>query len=188
MKVMHLATHLNTGGISSYILRLVEPLGRLNVNIGVLSSGGNLTPLFRERGAETFEFPIRTKNELHPKIYWAIPGICDLIRKKRIEILHAHTRITQVLAYWVQRCMGIPVVTTCHGFYKRRLGRRLLPAWGDYVIAISEPVSDNLKSDFHVPEAQIRIVNNAVDIVSLERAYKSHVPEEAKLSFGFGKD
>ena len=144
MKVLHLTTHLNSGGITNYILRLIKPLRELGIDLSVLSSGGEYTTFFKDAGAEVYELPIRTKSELHPKLYWAVPSVLRLIYEKKIDLLHAHTRVTQVLAYWTQRITGVGVATTCHGFYRRRFGRRLIPAWGDRTIAISQPVADNL--------------------------------------------
>lgn len=188
MNVLHLTTHLNTGGITTYIYRLAPSLRKFDIDLQVLSSGGEWTEAFQKEGISTYEFDIRTKSELHPKIYWAIPSIIRLIRKKKIDLLHAHTRITQVMAFWVRRFTGIPVVTTCHGFYKQRLGRRLLPAWGDRAIAISELVGDHLVNDFHVVEKKVRIIHNAVDIEKLDEAFKQHDPRQSRKKFGFPED
>ncbi|MBI3313044.1 MAG: glycosyltransferase family 4 protein [Candidatus Omnitrophica bacterium] len=187
MNVLHLTTHLNTGGITTYILRLFEPLKQLGCNLSVLSAGGACVPAFQEKGMPVYEMPIRTKNELHPKLYFSIPSILRLIREKEIDVLHAHTRITQVLAFWIHQLTGIPVVTTCHGFYKLRLGRRLLPAWGDAVIAISDGVADHLRDDFKVPVEKIHTIYNAVDIDYLEQAAARFKPEEVKMGYGFNE-
>ncbi|MBI3306759.1 MAG: glycosyltransferase family 4 protein [Candidatus Omnitrophica bacterium] len=187
MNVLHLTTHINIGGITTYIVRLAEPLRRLGINLSVLSSGGGCTAAFQEKGVPVYELPIRTKSELHPKLYFAIPKIIRLIREQKIDLIHAHTRITQVQAFWISCFTGIPVVTTCHGFYKRRLGRRVLPAWGDCVIAISDGVADHLREDFGIPQEKIRIIYNAVDIEYLEEASARFRPEEIKSSYGFGR-
>ena len=185
MKVLHLTTHLNVGGITTYILKLIKPLKTLGIETAVLSSGGECTPQFRERGAKIFELPIRTKNELHPKLYLNLPKIKKIIAEEKIDILHAHTRITQVMAYWLSKFFGIPVVTTCHGFYKTRLGRRILPAWGDLAIAISPSVGDSLFKDFFLALSKIRIVNNGVDIQEIDAAFATQNQFEAKVSYGF---
>ena len=188
MNVLHLTTHLNVGGITTYILRLIKPLRNLGDQTFVLSSGGKCVPELEERGAKTFKLPIRTKSELNPILYLSIPAVKKIIRDHKIDLLHAHTRVTQVMAYWIQKSIGIPVVTTCHGFYKNRLGRRILPAWGDRVIAISQGVADHLRDDFKVSPTKIRVVNNGVDLDEIDPAYKVHDPEQAKLKYGFSKN
>ncbi len=185
MKILHLTTHLNIGGITTYILRLIRPFRQNGIETFVLSSGGTCTAMLRAAGATVFELPIRTKSELNPKIYWAIPKIRRIIRENKIDILHAHTRVTQVVAFWIQKATGIPVVTTCHGFYKRRLGRRILPAWGDRVIGISQGVAGHLQQDHKVGLERIVTVNNGVDIEELDRAYAGHDSVKTKEEFGF---
>ncbi|MSR78022.1 MAG: glycosyltransferase family 1 protein [Candidatus Omnitrophica bacterium] len=185
IRALHLTTHLNTGGITTYINRLIEPLRRLDVEIQVLSSGGEITPEFVKRGAKIHELPIRTKSELHPKLYFAIPKIVKIIRREKIDLLHAHTRVTQVMSFWIQRLTGIPVVTTCHGFYKARIGRKLLPAWGDRAIAISDGVAESLVDLFGIPKSRISNIYNAVDIDDLDLAYHKHDSEQIRKNYGF---
>lgn len=185
MKVLHLTTHLNSGGITNYILSLIKPLRELDCEISVLSGGGEMVPAFLEQATPMYQLPIKTKSELNPKIYWALPKIIQTIRENKIDLLHAHTRVTMVMAYWIQRKIGIPVVTTCHGFYKRRLGRRLIPAWGDLAIAISHPVGDHLKRDFKVPPIKIRIINNGVNLLEIDSIYHTIDCREEKRKFGF---
>lgn len=185
VRILHLTTHINAGGITVYILRLGRPLLKHDIHTSVLSSGGAYAGMFREHEIPDFNLPIRTKSELHPKLWLALPELIRLIRREKIDLLHAHTRITQVLAFFAGRVTRVPVVTTCHGFYKRRLGRRILPAWGDRVIAISEPVADHLEKDWHVSGGRIRIVNNAVDIHTIDESFKRLSPQDAKARFGF---
>lgn len=188
IRVLHLTTHLNTGGITNYILHLVKPIQEFGVNISVLSSGGECTPLFRKLGANTFEVPIRTKSELSPKLYFALPTVIKIIRENKINLLHAHTRVTQVMAFLIQRLTGIPVVTTCHGYYKRRIGRLLFPCWGDRAIAISLGVEDHLRNDFFIHASKARRIFNAVNLKEIDMAYAKHHVDEVKREYGFSRE
>lgn len=183
LRVLHLTTHVNIGGITTYIERLINPLKSLDVETFILSSGGEKSDAMKERGATVLEHPFRTKNELNPKLWFTLPKLLRLIREHHIDVLHAHSRITQVLAVVAGKICGIPVVTTCHGFYKRRLGRRLFPAWGDCAIAISQTVGDHLIKDFHMPENKVKTIYNAVNLDELDAAYKRHQPLEVKASY-----
>lgn len=188
MNVLHLTTHLNIGGITTYILKLVKPLRARDIKTHVLSSGGECSPQFLEVGAHLHTLPIKTKSELDPKLYVALPKLVRLIRENKIDVLHAHTRVTQVLAFWASKLTGVPVVTTCHGFYKRRLGRRILPAWGDCAIAISQGVADHLHNDFKLPLEKVVLINNGVDLNALDEAYGRQDPARAREAYGFTLD
>jgi glycosyltransferase involved in cell wall biosynthesis len=129
----------------------------------VLSSGGELEASFLDRHIVCYRFPIRTKNEIHPKLFLALPGILALVRKEKFDVLHAHTRVTQVLAAMVSKITGIPYVGTAHGFFKPNGARRLFPCWGDAVIAVSPLVAAELEKVHHVEKNKIYLVTNAVD-------------------------
>ncbi len=154
----------------------------------VASSGGTQERALEAHDVRTFRLNIRTKSELSPKVYWAIKPLIHLIKQNRIDLIHAHTRITQVLAWWVQRLAGIPYVSTCHGFYKTRVGRRILPAWGDHVIAISKPVENSLMHDFHVPPDRVSTIFNAIDIDDLSRRYKEKNPLKMRQKLNIRED
>ncbi len=185
MNVLHLTTHLNVGGITTYIYRLIKPLKKLGVETFVLSSGGNCSGEFTGHGAKTFELSIRTKNVLNPKIYFNLPAVKKIILENKIDLIHAHTRITQVMAFCLEKMTGVPFVTTCHGYYKRRIGRRLLPAWGKCAIAISDGVAEHLTRDFGLSESRVRLISNAVDLEELQSSFARHNAHDAKLSYGF---
>jgi glycosyltransferase involved in cell wall biosynthesis len=87
------------------------------------------------------------------------------VKEQAFDLVHSHTRVTQVMSEAVFRLTGTPYVTTCHGFFKhRRLSRRFLPCWGEKVIAISESVKDHLVRDMKVPEEKVEMVYNGIDL------------------------
>lgn len=188
MKVLHLTTHINPGGITTYILSLAQPLRKQGVEMLVASSGGDRKKDFLKESVPHYEIPIRTKNEVSLKVFFCIPKILKIIRDEKIDLIHAHTRVTQALAFWVSLISRIPIITTCHGFYKKRLGRVLMPAWGEKVIAISEPVADHLKTDFGVPEAKIQTIYNAINLEKMDEAFSKHHPEEIRKRFNISPE
>ncbi len=183
MKILHLTTHLNRGGVSNYIHSLGEPFRKKGHELYVVSSGGEMEEEFREAGFQVKVLPIRTKSELSPKIYFALPDLIRWIKEENIDLLHAHTRVTQVMATWVQWMTGVPFLTTAHGFYKRRLGRFLLPAWGERVIGISDPVGNHLRDIFHVPSEKIRIIYNGIDLRGFVSRFWEHHPSQVREEY-----
>ena len=156
--------------------------------VGVLSSGGELAEDFRAGHFDVHELPIKTKSELHPKLYWALPKIIDLVKREKYDLLHAHTRVTQVLAYFVSMAAKVPFVTTAHGFFKPRFARRFFGCWGKRVIAISLMVAEDLKNSHHVPENKIRVVQNAIDVESLRKRLSEKDTAAVRENYGIDKD
>lgn len=163
MKALFLTTHLNTGGITSYLMTVAAGLRENGHQVWIVSSGGNTEESFRSMGVTLVTMPIKTKSELSWRIYAALKPIADLIHREKIDVIHAHTRITQVMGYFLQRRTGCAFITTCHGFFKPRFFRRIFPCWGQRVIAISKAVEDHLVHDFRVPKERVVLVESGVD-------------------------
>jgi glycosyltransferase involved in cell wall biosynthesis len=187
LKVLHLTTHLNIGGITSYILQLGSAMARRGHTIAVLSGGGEMEPKFEEKGFRVFRLPIRTKSILHPKLIFSLPKIVRIVREEHYDLIHAHTRVSQMLASWVSKFTKVPFISTAHGFYKRRLGRRFFPSWGKRVIAISPLVAEELEKTHKVPHTDIRIVFNAIDIPEYRRRLLEKNPSEIRKTLGLGE-
>ena len=164
INILILTTHLNIGGITSHIADLGVGLVRRGHRVVVASSGGEMAADLVRDGVESRVLDIRTKSELAPRLWRSIPGLIRLVREKGIQVLHAHTRVAQVAAECVYRACGVPNVTTCHGLYKRRLGRRLFPCWGVRSVAISEVVRQHLIRDFHVAPERVVLVSNGLNV------------------------
>ena len=130
MNILFLTTHANTGGITSYILTLGEALVKSGHKVWVASSGGDCVPRMEAAGMRHIKINIRTKSEVHPKLWLCFGPLNELIRKEGIDIIHAQTRVTQVLGFFLSRASGVKMVTTCHGFFRPRWFRKMFPCWG----------------------------------------------------------
>ena len=164
MKILFLTTHFNAGGISSYILTLGTSLVRSGHQVWVASSGGNAVHRLEEAGIKHVTINIRTKSELSLKIWSSFGPLNRLIRHEKIDIIHAQTRVTQVLGYWLSRMTGVRMVTTCHGFFRPRWSRKKFPCWGSAVIAISKPVAQHLRDDLKVVPDKVYLIANGIDL------------------------
>jgi glycosyltransferase involved in cell wall biosynthesis len=80
------------------------------------------------------------------------------------------------------------VVTTCHGFFKRRLSRRLFDYWGDRTIAISRPVMKSLMDDFTVEGGRIALVHSGVDTEKFSRRYSDKEVSDLRRQSGLPPD
>ncbi len=188
MNILHLTTHVNLGGITSYIGTLSKAMAKSGHQSSVVSSGGSATVHLTRSGVSCYEYSIRTKSELNPKLYWALPQIARLVKEEHYDILHAHSRVTQVLAYFVSKLTGVPYVSTAHGFYTPRIGRRLFPAWGERVVAISTLVSEELSNAHRVKHERIRMIHNAVDLDVFLKRFGQQDRAFLRNRYGIPKD
>lgn len=151
----------------------------------IASSGGELTLKFIDNGITYIPIPIKTKQEVSPKILISMLQLSGVIKKYEIDIVHSNSRTTQVLGCLLERFYGVPHISTCHGFFKKRFFRKVFPCWGKRVIAISEPVKEHLIRDFKVDEKKIVVIHNGID---LNRFSASGIGHRASIKMNLGLD
>ncbi len=184
MKVLFLTTHINAGGITSYLLTLAKGMVARGIHVHVASSGGDMESEFIGAGVKLVALDIRTKSELDHRIYRALVPLYAYVHNEQIDIIHAQTRVTQVMGAILGKLTHRPYVSTCHGFFKTRLSRRWLPCWGRKVIAISPAVEGHLKSDFHVPPDKIVLIPSGIDVSSFE-GVNAQTRADIRKRYGF---
>ncbi len=184
MKVLFVTSHLNIGGITKYIFILGKALRARGVDSVVVSAGGDAEQEFVKNGIEVATVDFRTKSEVSPKVFRGALELARIARRKEIDIIHAHTRVTQVASALAARRVHVPYVSTCHGFFKRRLGRMLFGCWGAKAIAISEPVRESLMNDFGLPPSRIELIHTGIDIDMFSKGSSSPEPSDLRRRLG----
>lgn len=183
MKVLQVATHMNIGGIANYIYTLSRALKRCGVETVVASSGGSLEDELRRQHIPHRYLDIMTKSEISPKVVKSIFSLRRIVREEKIDIIHAHTRVSQTAAFFTSRLARIPYVTTCHGFFKKRL-RKIFDTWGYRVVAISDAVKEHLSRDLGVREERIELLYSGVDADRFTKDYSGDEAQTVKRSIG----
>lgn len=123
-----------------------------------------MEPSLHAAGAVCLRIPVNTKSEINFfKLFPSSRILRSFISSRSIDLVHSHTRVTQVLGCITGRKAGIPHVWTCHGFFRNRLSRRLFPCWGERVIAVSGSVQEHLVRDLGLAREKIRLVYNGID-------------------------
>ena len=164
MKILFLTNHLNLGGVSVYVSQLAGRFKALkNAGVFVASRGGDMEESLKAAGVVCLRVPLTTKCEVSPKVFFSALKLAPLVKKEKIDVIHANTRVTQVLACLLSLMTKTPVVSTCHGYFKKRLSRLIFPCWGRKVIAISDQVKDHLVYDFDMEPDRVALVYNGVD-------------------------
>ena len=163
MNILFITTHLEPGGVAYYTVSLAEALKKRGHRVFVASNGGALTEILSNCNIKHIKLNIRTKSELSPKILFSLIRLLGIVKEKNIQIIHAQTRVTQVLSFLLSKLSGIPYLSTCHGFFRPRFFRKAFPLWGKKVIAISEAVKSHLIEDMKIKEKDIKLIHNGID-------------------------
>ncbi len=182
MKILFLTTHLNRGGITTYIKTLALSLKSRGHQVIVASCGEDAVEELKESGICHLKISTNTKCEVNPKLLIAFLKARAIVKRERIEIIHAHTRVTQVLGTILSKSIGVRLITTCHGFFNLNLGRKLLPCWGRKTIAISEPVRECLINRMGISKDRISLIHNGVDVNRFKGTNKKEAKERLGLN------
>ncbi len=172
MKVLQVLPHLNIGGITTYTYTLSKYLIRNNVEVAVCSSGGSQEDRFRELGVNLYPIPIKTKNELSPKVLISALKLIRIQKKFPYNLIHSHNRVTQVTSQLASLLTGIPHVANFHGFYKKnkkRKIRKIIKAQGKYSIAITPIVKNDLVKYFKANPACVKTILSGIDLEVLNK-------------------
>ncbi|MBU1125063.1 MAG: glycosyltransferase, partial [Candidatus Omnitrophica bacterium] len=103
MNILLITNHLNVGGITSYCLTLAGGLKKMGHQVFIASSGGDKVEAFKQGNIRFIPVPLRTKQEIHPKLLVSALRLASLIKKEKIEVVHTHSRTTQVVGCLLAR-------------------------------------------------------------------------------------
>lgn len=188
MRILLLTTHLRMGGVPIYVVTLAMALKRLGHTVFVSSYGGELVKRLDKNGISHMRLDIDTKSELSPKLIGGIYHLYWYIKENAIEIIHTNTRISQVMGETLFFLTGARHISTCHGFFKPRAGRRLFGCWGKRVVAISDAVREHLVNDFDIAKSRVALIHNGIDLEAFKRSYsedeKRVIRKELELKEG----
>ena len=190
--VLQVLPHLNSGGLVSGAIEVSEALQKSGMRSFVASEGGRREREITRRGGKVFNFSLGSKNPLI--IFLNIYKLSRIIKKYKINIIHARSRAPAWSAYFAAKKMGIPFVTTFHGTYsiqnnlKKKYNSVMVKA--DKVIAISSFINKHILSNYKVDQEKIVTVHRGINIekfdylkVSNERliafSKKFNIPEDS---------
>ena len=86
MNIFFLTTHINTGGITSYLMTLSKGLINRGHGVHIASSGGNMHDEFSSIGAKLLTLDIKTKSILSFKLYKALAPFKKYIKENKLDI------------------------------------------------------------------------------------------------------
>lgn len=164
MNILHITSHLNVGGVTSAILTLSKGQVARGHAVAIASDGGELEPWVQQLGASHWHVPHHTSFEFSFQVWMGAWQLSQRLRRERVDIIHAHTRVGQIVAERLSRWHRIPFVATWHGFFRQNPGRRWWPCTGAMTIAISESVRRHLIEDVHVPPERVALIHNGIDV------------------------
>jgi glycosyltransferase involved in cell wall biosynthesis len=172
VKILHVLPKLDTGGAERVVVEIAEAITRAGQIALIACEPGPLAQAALRAGAEIIDMPLATKS---PFAMRRNAGrLARLIRERRIDLVHAHSRAPAWSALWATQRTNTPFVTTYHGAYNENapLKRRYnaVMAGGARVIAVSHFIAKMVRERHGVGDDRLRIIQGGVDPVKFDPA------------------
>lgn len=182
-------------GAERWILALTRHVPEDNANCYLAvtleenSRNLELVKKYREEYGEAFEIPMSNRFDLR-----VINKLVNLIKEKKIDIIHTHGYKSDILGVIAAKKAGIKCVITPHGFENAKDIKLKLFIWlgckaMSYADAVA-PLSPQLMEDVKqagVPENNIVYIQNGVDLSEVEAQRTKHNPlktlDEKRIGF-----
>ena len=184
MRIVQLLPELNEGGVERGVVDFNRELVQRGHQSLVISAGGKLVPLIEEAGGRHLQGEVASKN-----VVSAWPRVLQLrrvLRELRPDIIHARSRVPAWLAWLANRPLGLPFVTTVHGFNSVNAYSRVM-TFGDRVICVSGAIREHVSKHYQVPESKLRVIPRGIDLEQfdpdrLDQAFLAEFSQRYQLS------
>jgi glycosyltransferase involved in cell wall biosynthesis len=170
--ILQIIPELDTGGAELSAIEIAGAITGAGGRAIVLSEGGRLVQRLRDTGAELQFFPAAAKDPF--RLLWNAHRIADVVRRHRVDLIHARSRAPAWSAFLAARRTHVPFVTTYHGAYSepnavKRLYNSVM-ARGDAVIANSHYTADLIRMRYGTPLSRLNVIYRGIDPAAYDPA------------------
>ena len=164
--VLQVLPALVTGGVERGTVETTAALVKAGFRAYVASEGGPMVREIEAAGGVHIPLPLASKNPI--TMYANVARLASLIKKNKIDIVHARSRAPAWSAYLAAKKADALFITTFHNAYKaqnylKRLYNSVMGK-GQNVIAISDFVADYAVKTYGVDRNSLHVVPRGVDI------------------------
>ncbi len=161
MKIVQLLPELNEGGVERGVVELSRELVKLGHESIVISNGGKQAEQIVFDGGQHIKLDVCSKNLLTAP--FRILKLRRCLRKLKPDIIHARSRVPAWLAWFANKSLQIPFVTTVHGFNSVNAYSRIMTR-GDRVICVSNSIKEYIQQHYGVSDEVIHVIPRGIDL------------------------
>lgn len=169
MRILQLCTRFPPGGIQRHVIDLTHGLRGRGHHVAVAGTSG----AWMNEEIDGDFFPIDIHNvaaeggPLPRRLWTALKSglaLRNVIRRERIDLVHAHESAPALVAWIATRGLRRPVIVTFHGAEPERIGEfgRIARMTADLIVTPSHNSARDLIERGGVPEAKLRVMGLGV--------------------------
>lgn len=190
LRILHLFVSLPVGGAENLLLSILRRLdpARYQSVVCTLGERGALATQVEALGVSLVELGLMRGGGGRGR---AVRALAELLRRERIDLLHAHLYHANLIGRLAARRAGIPCVISIHNTYTRPKWHRRLANWWlarrhtGAIIAGSEEIRRDILRYDHVRPGLVEVIPNAVD---LSRSASALTRQAARERLGISAD
>ncbi len=159
MRILQITAALEQGGVERGTVEMAAFIVSQGGQSFVASQGGRMVKELEEGGTRHFLLPLASRNPL--TILYSAWQLRKIIRREKIELLHARSRAPAWAAYFAGKMTGVKMVTTFHGTHRIQ---NSVKKWynsvmvrGVRVIAISQFIKNHILQNYIANEDVIDV-------------------------------
>jgi glycosyltransferase involved in cell wall biosynthesis len=172
LTVLQVTPELNAGGVERTTIEITHAISRAGGLALVASAGGRLEPDLEAAGGELIKLPAASKNPI--TMLRNALRLARIVRKRRVDIVHARSRAPAWSAYIAARLTGARFVTTFHGIYNARAPLKRfynsVMARGDAVIANSYFTREHILTNYNIEPERVIAIPRGADLEKFDPA------------------
>lgn len=165
--IVQILPALDEGGVERGTVELNREFVRRGHVSTVISRGGRLAAEIERDGGRHVALDMKSKNP------FTFPVRARALRQRlaglRPDIVHFRSRVPGWLLAAANRRLGIPAVSTVHGFNSVSPYSRIMVT-GQRVICPSTTVADHIRRHYHTPAEIIRLIPRGIDSARFDPA------------------
>lgn len=185
INVLHLRDTHEIGGPGKTILETISHIDnkKYNLHIAVFMARCEKeeTPFMKEARKRGFNIHIiRSLNQFDPRI---LLSIFRLIKKHKIDIIHTHEILTDILGYLISKFCNVRLITTLHGWINNKfkdkvyiyIDNAILKAF-NRIIVVSNAMKEQL---IHcgISSGNIDVLHNSIVVKNYKKVSKGYLGE-----------
>lgn len=165
MHIVQLIPSLNEGGTERGVVDLNRELGRRGIQNTVISAGGKWVPQLEKEGGRHVVCDVKSKNPFTFPL--RVLKLRALLRDLKPDILHVRSRVPGWLVRFANQPLGIPVVSTVHGFNSVNGYSRIMVE-AERIIGASEAMREYLARHYGVTAERFRLIPRGMDAAGFD--------------------
>ena len=92
-----------------------------------------------------------------------IRSLLKIIRREKIDIVHAHSRAASWVSFWACRLSGTAYLSTLHGRQHLHFSNRHFNIYGSHCVAVCEDIRDQMLKETKVfNTSQMTVIRNGI--------------------------